>query len=403
MVFRSLLFILPVCWCCLVMGQDAAQDAKPPLRAGNEAAEESLSEQALDKKTEGQAGTDRSEAVNRRLVQQWLRQMDRDKDERIAVKESRGLMQKNFASVDANSNGFLEVKELNALSSRLRRSRGNRKPGGRGAKVVSDEQVKEMVGDQLVCQLNLPYREGNERWKLDLVMPSLETQSLRPAIVFIHGGGWVSGDKRGELFLGQAIEFAKKGYVCVTVNYRLDAAKLPCVEDVKCAVRWLRAHAKDYQIDPQRIGAYGNSAGAHLVSMLGVSASNRELEGDGPYQDYSSQVQAVAGSATPTRPMARGKVDENARALAPITYVSKEAPPFLLFHEVSDRLVNIGHADDFIQALKDVGANDVTYRRKTDGSGHAVYQKNRKEFSDDMSRFFARTLRHRVGSASGNE
>ena len=84
MVFRSLLFILPVCRCCLVMGQDAAQDAKPPLRAGTEAAEASRSGQALDKETEGQVGTDRSEGVNRRLVQQWLRQMDRDKDERIA-------------------------------------------------------------------------------------------------------------------------------------------------------------------------------------------------------------------------------------------------------------------------------------------------------------------------------
>jgi len=381
----SLIAALSVCWCGMAWGQKSPRNANSDVQAAT-------SEKDEDRSVENSKSDQRAGNPSGALVQQWLRQMDQDNDKRIALKESRGLMQKNFSRVDGNSDGFLEVKELAVLSQRLKRNRGNRKPVGNESKVVPDEQVKKMAGDQLVCELNVPYREGHERWRLDLFRSAEEFEGLRPAIVFIHGGGWVRGDKRAPLFLGQAIEFARKGYVCVTVNYRLDAAKLPCVKDVKCAVRWLRAHAKDYQIDPGKIGAYGNSAGAHLVVMLGVSASNRELEGDGPYQDFASQVQAVAASATPTRPMSRGKADARFAAIAPITYVTEDAPPFLLFHEVSDRLVDIGHSDDFVKALNTAGAKDVTYRRLTDGSGHSVFQKNKDEFSADMAKFFARTL-----------
>ena len=90
--------------------------------------------------------------------------------------------------------------------------------------------------------------------------------------------------------------------------------------------------------------------------------------------------------------MSRGKADARLSALAPITYITEDAPPFLLFHEVSDRLVDVGHSDDFVKALKSAGAQDVTYRRLTDGSGHSVFQKNKDEFSAEMARFFARIL-----------
>ena len=91
--------------------------------------------------------------------------------------------------------------------------------------------------------------------------------------------------------------------------------------------------------------------------------------------------------------MRRGEANPGLAAVAPITYVTKGAPPFLLFHEVTDRLVDIGHSDDFVKALKAAGATDVTYRRMTDGSGHAVFQKNRNAFQNQMVSFFARTLR----------
>ena len=372
--------------CGIVVSQEASEDSKRlvPRESSNASKPPSKG---------GPEVQQRGDKSNQTMVQQWLAQMDQNKDQRIVLSESTGLMQKNFARVDSNSDGFLEIKELDELAQRLMRNQGNRRQGGNGGSEVPDEQIVRRAGDQIVCELNVSYREGHERWKLDLFRPAGEFDDLRPALVFVHGGGWVRGDKRKVLFLEQAIDFARRGYVCITVNYRLDASKVPCIKDVKCAVRWLRAHADDYQIDPNRIGAYGNSAGAHLVSMLGVSASNRELEGDGPFQDYSSQIQAVAASATPTRPMRRGEVNPGLAAVAPITYVTKDAPPFLLFHEVSDRLVDIGHSDDFVKALKAAGATDVTYRRMTDGSGHAVFQKNRTAFQEEMVSFFARTLR----------
>jgi len=157
-------------------------------------------------------------------------------------------------------------------------------------------------------------------------------------------------------------------------------------------VRWLRAHADKYNVDPDRIGAYGNSAGAHLVAMLGVSHGEKRLEGDGPWQEYSSIVQAVACSATPTRPNLRGGSEEDRKLIALMSYVRADAPPFLLFHEASDGTVNVSNSDDFVEALRQVGAKDVTYKRYTDGSGHGVFIRNTQETAPAMEQFFARTI-----------
>src|SRR5439155_18507256 len=117
----------------------------------------------------------------------------------------------------------------------------------------------------------------------------------RPGIVVIHGGGWVEGDKssfasRKAGVPGNIEDIADLGFVAVTINYRL-AGEAPfpaALEDCKCAVRWLRAHAKDYNLDADRIGAYGNSAGGHLALLLGLTNKSDGLDGDGPYQGQSS-------------------------------------------------------------------------------------------------------------------
>lgn len=326
------------------------------------------------------------------LLKRWLETQDANGDRKISPQEAKGQMKSNFERVDRNSDGIVDESELRGLARRLRgNATPNRNRGGRRG--LTDPQVRALAGDDVRLELNVPYRDGDDAWKLDLAMPMKEVKELRPAIVFVHGGGWVSGDKRTSLFIGQAIEFAKQGYVCLSVNYRLDAKKLPCVQDAKCAVRWLRAHADKYGVDPQRIGAYGNSAGAHLVTMLGISGHEEKLEGDGPWQDFSSDVQAVVASATPTRPNVRGGTDEQHALIAPMSYVTKDAPPFLLFHEVSDKTVAIRNSDDFVAALEKAGAPDVTYRRLSDGSGHGVFQKNLKQHSREMAEFFDRTLR----------
>jgi acetyl esterase/lipase len=275
--------------------------------------------------------------------------------------------------------------------------------------VPSDEQVQSRIPKGVTFIPNLAYRDGHERWKLDLAMPSDQGDTPRPAIVFIHGGGWRNGDKRKSNFLDPALEYAAKGYVTITVNYRLTShAPFPaCIEDVKNAVRWLRAHSDEYNVDPDRIGAHGNSAGAHLVSMLGLAKEDAGLEGDGPHQDQSSLIQAVCPAATPTDfldwkndqpivPGYLGKSDDDfnklARNCSPLTHVSADAPPFLLVHGDADSTVPVEQSDRLEKALKDAGATDITYLRFK-GAGHGVFQQHQKETHPAMEEFFARTLK----------
>ena len=299
-------------------------------------------------------------------------------------------MKRFFDRNDANKDGFLDKKELQELAVRLAKNNGARRTQRTYA---SDEKIRSQVPDNVEVELNIAYREGNKAWQLDLAKPKKASSSPRPAIVFVHGGGWTGGDKRAANFIGPAIQYAGKGYVTVSVNYRLDREILPCVHDVKCAVRWLRAHAKKYNIDPERIGAYGNSAGAHLVTMLAISHTDPTLEGDGPWQDFSSAVQAVAASATPTLPRFGRGSDKVKKLVAPMTYVSADSPPMLLFHDESDRTVPIINSDGFVKALKNAGAKDITYKRYTNNSGHGVFGRNAKETVPMMEAFFARTLK----------
>lgn len=322
-----------------------------------------------------------------------LKRHDKNQDGKIAKDEAGGLLKRNFGRVDLNDDGFVDKSELEQLAKRLRESNPNRnrnrnRSRNRG---LSAEQIRARAGNRLTVKLDVPYREGNDAWKLDLAMPKDKSDKPRPAIVFIHGGGWTNGDKRTAPFIGPTLQYAERGYVCVSVNYRLGGPIRHCIEDVKCAVRWLRAHAEEYGIDPNRIGAYGNSAGAHLAVMLALSSDEKKLEGDGPHAEYSSAIQAAAASATPTRPRARRNNDD-AKLIAPMSYVRADAPPLLLFHDKSDRTVPIGNSDDLAKALQEAGAKDVSYKRYDNDSGHGVFQKNIKETGPLLAKFFARTL-----------
>lgn len=135
---------------------------------------------------------------------------------------------------------------------------------------------------------------GGRDLHLDLFLPRSE-DGLAPAVVYLHGGGWRSGNKRQ--FWRQAAHMATRGFVGVSVEYRLSGeAKFPApVEDAKAAVRWLRANASELGIDTNRIGAAGGSAGGHLAAMLGTTSGVQKFEGDGGHAEFSSRVQAVAG------------------------------------------------------------------------------------------------------------
>lgn len=139
---------------------------------------------------------------------------------------------------------------------------------------------------------NLTYaRYGDRALQLDLFRPATRGTPL-PAIVCIHGGGWSKGERSSQSLLAQAL--AARGFVTVTISYRLSGeAKFPAaIQDAKAAVRWLRANAVTYGIDPAAIGVTGLSAGGHLAALLATSSGVHELEGDGGNAGQSSAVQA---------------------------------------------------------------------------------------------------------------
>lgn len=239
---------------------------------------------------------------------------------------------------------------------------------------------------------DIAYREGDsDAWRLDLAMPAERTEELRPALVIVHGGGWRGGSRTVDVFQNMMTEYAKKGYVTVNIDYRLTGeAPFPaCIEDVKCAVRWLRAHADEYQVDPDRIGAYGHSAGAHLAMMLAMVPKSAGLEGDGGWEEYSSMANAVAAGSPPTElgrdvPMAKPQ-------WWPIGYISADHPPLFLIQGSDDRIVRAALTDDFVEKMTAAGAN-VQYL-KIDGAEHGVAYAEKLEVTEPaIEEFFAEHL-----------
>lgn len=242
----------------------------------------------------------------------------------------------------------------------------------------SSQVAKTPVGigtKRIVIFDDIAYRSGESKaWRLDLAMPENFGEELRPALVIVHGGGWNAGDKRDRSYRSMLLDYALKGYVTISVNYRLTReAPIPaCIEDCKCAVRWLKAHAKEYRVDTSRIVAWGHSAGAHLVLMLGLVGPEAGLEGDGGWNEFSSSVTAVAGGSPPTALPARYA---NAEKYSPVSYISDKALPILLIQGTADRLVNPETTDDFVEKLKAAGAKDVRYE-KIEGAEHDVAYNN---------------------------
>jgi acetyl esterase/lipase len=227
---------------------------------------------------------------------------------------------------------------------------------------------------ELEIQDDLQYGVGGgEKLLLDLARPA-KLDKPTPCIVFIHGGGWAGGNRKAHY--NRMRRAAEEGFVAATVSYRLvkdDKHRWPAqIEDCKCAIRWLRANAERFSIDPARIGAFGDSAGAHLSMLLGTLDKEDGLEGEGGSPDHSSKVQAVVGYYGPTNltveypPSSRnivakfigGPLDER-RAdydrASPLRYVSPGDAPILLFHGTKDSLVPYEQAFEMATALTKAG------------------------------------------------
>jgi acetyl esterase/lipase len=254
-----------------------------------------------------------------------------------------------------------------------------------GASLPSGAQQpnRRALPEGVTVQRDLAYvPDGHERQKLDLYLPKQAGKPL-PVIVWIHGGAWKAGSKENNPLLA----YAGKGYAVASINYRLSQhALFPAqIEDCKSAIRWLRAQAKTYNLDPEKIGVAGSSAGGHLVALLGTAGHVKALEGKTGNLEQSSQVQCVVdlfgptdfstmGGAheradSPEALLIGGAVNENkekAQRASPLTYLSKNCPPFLVIHGDQDPIVPYSQSTTFVEALKKAGI-DATLITVKDG------------------------------------
>lgn len=234
-----------------------------------------------------------------------------------------------------------------------------------------DREAPVPVPDGVIEERGVEYgREGNVSLKLDLYRPEAASGPL-PAILFIHGGGWTGGDRSD--YLVYTTQFPLKGYVAASMSYRFaDQHPFPaCVSDTKCAVRWLRANAARYGIDPNKIAVAGGSAGGYLAMMAGYSSDVTEFEGTGGNPDVSSRPDAVINLYGPTdlttsfartHPTVTNflKVSyESDPALytlaSPLHHVDAGDPPTFIIQGTLDSLVTPDQADALAEKFQALG------------------------------------------------
>jgi acetyl esterase/lipase len=241
--------------------------------------------------------------------------------------------------------------------------------------------------DTVLAEREVEYSGVGGRQTLDIVRPREVTGSPRAAILLVHGGGFRGGTKEG--YIPLAIKLAEHGYVAATANYRLSPRnQFPAaVQDVKAAVRFLRANALKYGIDSGHIGALGGSAGGHLVLMLGLTAGVEEFEGSGPNRDQSSAVQCVVDEYGPTDftqsysksvdaaevlpKFLGGDLDHERLAhmrSSPLNWVTPNAAPVLAIHGTADPYVAYEQSLWIIERL--IAAGVPAELETISGAGH---------------------------------
>ncbi len=261
--------------------------------------------------------------------------------------------------------------------------------------------------------------DGDPAQSLDLYLPDQPSDKPLPVIVWIHGGGWRAGNKNG----CPPAQWVPDGYAAASVEYRFsNKAVFPAqIQDCKAAIRWLRANSKKYNLDADHIGVWGDSAGGHLVALLGTSGGSKAFAPVGGNVDQSDGVQAVCdffgpadfntvmaqAAADPTKSVVKFNTPEDpfsnligvplgsdpakGEAVSPVHYVSKESAPILIFHGTVDAIVPFAQSQELAADLKKVGASVLL--QPMPGSGHGGPAFGLPAVRELIKRFFDKHLK----------
>ena len=248
------------------------------------------------------------------------------------------------------------------------------------------------VPDDVELLRNVEFGKGGKQvLKMHILRPKNLPKEPMPVLVFINGSAWTKDNK--DLGIPRLILAAQHGYFCATIQHRTSGeAVFPAqIEDCKCAVRFLRAKAKDYHLDTYRIGMWGGSSGGHLSALVATSANAKDLEGTGGWQEFSSRVHAACvyfpavdlrSADFPARHNTgpngvafrllggdpRKDKAELAKKASPLTYITKGSPPFFIMHGDKDMTVPLEQSKLLYEALKKAGV-EVTFET-VKGKGH---------------------------------
>jgi acetyl esterase/lipase len=269
---------------------------------------------------------------------------------------------------------------------------------------------KPDVRDGVVRKRDLEYgRVGDTSLRLDLYLPEKAKVSV-PLVLWVHGGGWVRGSKS----FCPLLKLVPRGYAVASVGYRLaTVAPHPAqIDDVRAAVRWLRANAKEHGLDPARVGAVGASAGGHLVALLGTAD-----EPPCPPGSPSCRVQAVVdlfgpsdlvdlvgrladhGIPTPVDTLLGGPLSKNrdrAVEASPVTHATDDDPPFLILHGDRDWLVPLRQSERLEKALSGAGVEARLHVVR--GAGHGF---SGPEIEAMVAEFLDRHLKEDASADAG--